>query len=174
MKRSVEVVLAKQGFFRLAVIFIMFGCTSALAQTQTQTRVSGVTVSYGIGTLNVRGPGISLYPLNITVGASYPIDVDQNSYLSDSRFKAIVQALAATYANGVPIEAVLSSVLSSIMDTYPQISAGTLTANYTNGTGASTTASVINVVRIRPPPDPPIDPPIDPPAAQSRSSKNTQ
>jgi hypothetical protein len=107
---------------RLAICAVV-GSLSALAQSG-QTTIATVSSSYPIAAQTV---GNNKY--SVSLGIGYPIGLSPSSYILGTQLNTDIQNFASGYPNPAdPPEAIFSSVLSSLLAKYPQMSLATLSA----------------------------------------------
>ena len=105
----------------LAILFstMSFAATAAVAQTTI-----GVQTNVTLNSVTLKG-----MPYDVSATVAYPSGISAGSYLSASQLNSDFQGFVAAYPNaGDPPEAILSSVLASIMQKYPQIAGVSLSA----------------------------------------------
>jgi hypothetical protein len=107
---------------RSLVFSFALAFTGLYGQTTTISYVSSdytVTMPSGFS-----GTNLSTVSLSVT----YPVGLNPGQYISSTQFNADFQGYVSTYPSpNDPPEAILGSVLQSILGKYPQIAGGTLT-----------------------------------------------
>jgi hypothetical protein len=108
---------------RLAVFCFFLSATNLYSQSN-QT-VSYVSSSYPIATPAVAG--LQLYSVALYV--SYPVGLTPGSYISGAQLNTDMQSFIAAYPTPTdPPEAIFSSVLTSLLNKYPQMTGGSVSA----------------------------------------------
>jgi hypothetical protein len=107
---------------RIVPLVLCLCAASLCGQTQ---QISVVSSTYP---LTATAAGSSKY-FSIAIGVSYPTGLTPSSYISGTQLNSDFQAFNTAYPNPAdPPEAILSSILASILTKYPQMSGGSLTA----------------------------------------------
>ena len=76
--------------------------------------------------------GSSVNFTTASIGVSYPVGLTPSAYISGTQLNTDFQGFLAAYPSPTdPPEAILSSILQSILTKYPQILGGTLTGEIT-------------------------------------------
>ena len=109
-------------FATRSVVFAISLCVGLL---YGQTSVAYVSSDYSVS-MPSGFSGTSLSTVNL--GVHYATGLPASQYISSTQFNTDFQAFVSAYPSpNDPPEAILSSVLQSILNKYPQISGGTLT-----------------------------------------------
>jgi hypothetical protein len=106
---------------RNLILSLSLSCGLLYGQTQ---KIATVSSSYPV-TLPA---GTNLSFSSAGLGISYPVGLTPGSYISATQLNTDFQTFLAAYPSPTdPPEAILSSVLQSILNKYPQMTGGTLT-----------------------------------------------
>ena len=104
-----------------AVVFLSLSVVALYGQTQT---IAVVSSSY---TVTVPQSFTGTMFSTSSIGVSYPVGLSPSSYISGTQLNTDFQSFLTSYSNpNDPLEAILGSVLQSILNKYPQMTGGTL------------------------------------------------
>jgi hypothetical protein len=106
---------------RFCILLLCLSFTPLYSQT---TKIATIDSSYPITVPTIAG--ITFSSANLSI--SYPVGLTPGSYVSGTQLNTDFQGFLTAYPSPTdPPEAILSTVLQSILSKYPQMTGGTLT-----------------------------------------------
>src|SRR5262249_1328148 len=114
---------------RLTALFLALTLGSVIALAQ-DAATGDIVSDYTLGAVTLSS---RTYSLSLTV--AYPDNLDPSSYITVTQLVSDIQAFLTAYPSlQNPPEAILSSILGSLLQKYPQMTGGQLSAGSATGT----------------------------------------